>query len=172
MVRGLAYYTGLVFEIFDTQRSLRAVAGGGRYDTLVGALSNNAVDMPATGFAMGDAVITHLIDQTPHAKALKDAALAAAGCDVFMVQASENRRAEMLSIASALRDQGYSVDLPLTLTKINGQLQKAVKSGARAALIVGDEFPALELRDLHARSSSTVAMENLFDALASLTGRD
>ena len=44
---------------------------------------------------MGDAVITHLIDQTPHAKALKDAALAAAGCDVFMVQASENRRAEM-----------------------------------------------------------------------------
>lgn len=91
-------------------------------------------------------------------------ALAAAGCDVFMVQASENRRAEMLSIASALRDQGYSVDLPLTLTKINGQLQKAVKSGARAALIVGDEFPALELRDLHARSSSTVAMENLFDA--------
>ncbi len=172
VVRGLAYYTGLVFEIFDTQRSLRAVAGGGRYDTLVGALSNNAVDMPATGFAMGDAVITHLIDQTPHAKALKDAALAAAGCDVFMVQASENRRAEMLSIASALRDQGYSVDLPLTLTKINGQLQKAVKSGARAALIVGDEFPALELRDLHARSSSTVAMENLFDALASLTGRD
>ena len=78
----------------------------------------------------------------------------------------------MLSIASALRDQGYSVDLPLTLTKINGQLQKAVKSGARAALIVGDEFPALELRDLHARSSSTVAMENLFDTLASLTGRD
>ena len=64
------------------------------------------------------------------------------------------------------------MDLPLTLTKINGQLQKAVKSGARAALIVGDEFPALELRDLHTRSSSTVAMENLFDALASLTGRD
>lgn len=73
VVRGLAYYTGLVFEIFDTQRSLRAVAGGGRYDTLVGALSNNAVDMPATGFAMGDAVITHLIEQTPHARALKDA---------------------------------------------------------------------------------------------------
>lgn len=71
MVRGLAYYTGLVFEIFDTQRSLRAVAGGGRYDTLVAALSGNAVDMPATGFAMGDAVIGHLIDQTPRARARK-----------------------------------------------------------------------------------------------------
>lgn len=56
MVRGLAYYTGWSLKSFDTQRSLRAVAGGGRYDTLVGALSNNAVDMPATGFAMGDAV--------------------------------------------------------------------------------------------------------------------
>ena len=105
VVRGLAYYTGLVFEIFDTQRSLRAVAGGGRYDTLVGALSNNAVDMPATGFAMGDAVITHLIEQTPHARALKDAALAYAGCDIFMVQASESRRAEVLAIASALREE-------------------------------------------------------------------
>ena len=170
VVRGLAYYTGLVFEIFDTQRSLRAVAGGGRYDTLVGALSNNAVDMPATGFAMGDAVITHLIEQTPHAKALKDAALASAGCDIFMVQASESRRAEVLAIASALRDQGYSVDLPLTLTKVNGQLQKAVKSGARAALIVGDEFPVMDLRDLGARTSSSVAMDDLFDAVASLTG--
>lgn len=90
---------------------------------------------------MGDAVITHLIDQTPHAKALKDAALAAAGCDVFMVQASENRRAEMLSIASALRDQGYSVDLPLTLTKINGQLQKAVKSGRARGPDCGRRIP-------------------------------
>ncbi len=55
---------------------------------------------------MGDAVITHLIEQTPHARALKDAALASAGCDIFMVQASESRRAEVLAIASALRDQG------------------------------------------------------------------
>lgn len=87
-----------------------------------------------------------------------------------MVQASESRRAEVLAIASALRDQGYSVNLPLTLTKVNGQLQKAVKSGARAALIVGDEFPVMELRDLGARTSSPVAMDDLFDAVASLTG--
>ena len=171
VVRGLAYYTGLVFEIFDTQRSLRAVAGGGRYDTLVAALSGNAVDMPATGFAMGDAVIGHLIDQTPRARALKEAALAAAGCDVFIIQASENRRAEVLSIASALRDQGYSVDIPLTFTKFNGQMQKAVKSGARLALVVGDEFPTLELRDLTARTSAQIAMEDLFDSIATVANR-
>lgn len=171
VVRGLAYYTGLVFEIFDTQKSLRAVAGGGRYDTLVAALSGNAVDMPATGFAMGDAVIGHLIDQTPRAKALKEEALAAAGCDVFIIQASENRRAELLSIASALRDQGYSVDIPLAFTKFNGQMQKAVKSGARLALVVGDEFPTLELRDLTARTSTQVAMGDLFDFIAAAAGR-
>lgn len=171
VVRGLAYYTGLVFEIFDTQKSLRAVAGGGRYDTLVAALSNNAVDMPATGFAMGDAVIGHLIDQTPHAKALKDAALAAAGSDVVMIQAVDNRRAEVLSIAAALRDQGYGVDIPLAPAKVNGQLQKAAKAGARLAVIVGDEFPILEVRDLTARSSATVMMDDLFDAIAAACGR-
>lgn len=172
VVRGLAYYTGLVFEIFDTQRSLRAVAGGGRYDSLVSILSNNAVDMPATGFAMGDAVISHLIEQTPHAKSLKDAALAACGCDVFIVQASENRRSEILAIASALRDQGFSVDIPLALTKVNGQIQKAVKSGARTALIVGDDFPLMELRNLATRTSSTITMDDLFDAVESLISQN
>ncbi len=172
VVRGLAYYTGLVFEIFDTQRSLRAVAGGGRYDSLVGALSNNAVDMPATGFAMGDAVIGHLIDQTPHAKALKDAALAAAGCDISIIQATESRRKETLSLAAALRDLGYSVDIPLTFTKFNGQLNKAVKSGSRLALVVGDEFPTIELRNLKERSSVTVVMDDLFDAVATALNRD
>ena len=78
----------------------------------------------------------------------------------------------MLAIASALRDQGYSVDIPLAFTKFNGQLQKAVKSGARLALVVGDELPALELRDLAARTSTGVAMDDLFDAIAAATGRN
>ena len=56
VVRGLAYYTGLVFEIFDKAHSLRAVAGGGRYDGLVSTLTDGALAIPATGFAMGDAV--------------------------------------------------------------------------------------------------------------------
>ena len=60
IVRGLAYYTGVVFEIFDTNKSMRAVAGGGRYDGLLSTLSNGAADLPATGFAMGDMVIRKL----------------------------------------------------------------------------------------------------------------
>ena len=54
IVRGLAYYTGVVFEIFDAKKSMRAVAGGGRYDSLVKTISDGAVDLPATGFAMGE----------------------------------------------------------------------------------------------------------------------
>ncbi len=172
VVRGLAYYTGLVFEIFDTQRSLRAVAGGGRYDSLVAALSNNAVDMPATGFAMGDAVIGDLIDQHQHAKELKAAALEAAGCEIYIIEASESRRKETLALAAALRDQGYSVDIPLTFTKFNGQLNKAIKAGSRLALVVGEDFPTLELRNLKERSTVTVAMDDLFDTVAAALNCD
>lgn len=58
------------------------------------------------------------------------------------------------------------MDIPLTFTKFNGQMQKAVKSGARLALVVGDEFPTLELRDLTARTSAQIVMEDLFDSIA------
>src|SRR6266487_6380593 len=57
IVRGLAYYTGIVFEVFDRAGKLRAIAGGGRYDNLIGQLSDGAVSMPALGFAMGDVVL-------------------------------------------------------------------------------------------------------------------
>jgi histidyl-tRNA synthetase len=57
IVRGLAYYTGTVFEVFDLKHGLRAVAGGGRYDKLCALMSDGSVDMPSAGFAMGDVVL-------------------------------------------------------------------------------------------------------------------
>lgn len=165
IVRGLAYYTGLVFEIFDTGRNLRAIAGGGRYDSLVAALSNDAVDMPATGFAMGDAVISHLIEETPHAKALKDAAIAAAGCDFYLVQADDSRRPVVLSLASALRDLGCKVDMPLASMKVGAQFQRAEKSGARLAVVVGRDYPMLEVKNMADRSSTAVAAEDVIEYL-------
>src|SRR5919198_3524992 len=68
IVRGLAYYTGIVFEAFDRAGKFRAVAGGGRYDNLIAQLSDGAVKMPALGFAMGDVVLSELIDETPRAR--------------------------------------------------------------------------------------------------------
>src|SRR5437016_12259427 len=68
IVRGLAYYTGIVFEVFDRAGKFRAVAGGGRYDNLIGQLSDGAVSLPALGFAMGDLVLGELIQAIPHAR--------------------------------------------------------------------------------------------------------
>src|SRR5437763_75628 len=67
IVRGLAYYTGVVFELFDRAGKLRAIAGGGRYDNLVAQLSDGAVSLPALGFAMGDVVLGELIKMVPAA---------------------------------------------------------------------------------------------------------
>jgi len=153
VVRGLAYYTGLVFEIFDKGHTLRAVAGGGRYNGLVATLSDNAVDMPATGFAMGDAVIAHLIEACPAARALRDAALKPNACDVCLALAAPEVRPQMLSLASALRDAGVRVDLPLAFSKLGNQLKRAEKIGATYALVVGAEYPELELRELATRQS-------------------
>ncbi len=168
VVRGLAYYTGLVFEIFDTGRNLRAIAGGGRYDTLVAALSNNAADMPATGFAMGDAVISHLIEETPHAKERKDAVIASSGCDLYIVQGDDSRRATVLSTVSALRDLGYKVDMPLSATKVGAQFQRAERSGARYAVIIGRDYPQLEIKTLADRSSRIIHSDELFDTISTI----
>ena len=153
VVRGLAYYTGLVFEIFDKGRSLRAVAGGGRYNGLVATLSNGAVDMPATGFAMGDAVIAHLIEACPAARALRDAALKPNACDVCLVLAAPEMRPQMLALASVLRDAGVRVDLPLSSAKMGNQLKRAEKIGSRYAVVIGSEYPEVELKNLSTRES-------------------
>src|SRR4029450_6763014 len=68
IVRGLAYYTGIVFEAFDRAGKFRAIAGGGRYDNLIAQLSDGAVSMPAFGFAMGDVVLGELVNEIPIAR--------------------------------------------------------------------------------------------------------
>lgn len=166
VVRGLAYYTGLVFEIFDKGHTLRAVAGGGRYNGLVGTLSNGSVDMPATGFAMGDAVIAHLIDSCPAARALRDAATRPNACDLYCVLADPTKRPEMLRTVSALRDAGVRVDLPLSASKMAAQLKYADKIGAPFAAIFGAEYPAIQLKELATRESVTTDFEGLLELFA------
>src|SRR5204863_8935764 len=95
IVRGLAYYTGIVFEAFDRGGKLRALAGGGRYDNLIHQLSDGAVSLPAIGFAMGDVVLAELIDEIPAAKAQMATAVSAQSePDVHVVIAKEQRQAE------------------------------------------------------------------------------
>src|SRR5207248_7141574 len=97
IVRGLAYYTGVVFEVFDRSKNERALAGGGRYDKLLSLMSDGKVDLPALGFGMGDVVLANLIEETPHAKAKMDAWIAQKhACDIFVVIAKEGRRNDAL----------------------------------------------------------------------------
>lgn len=168
IVRGLAYYTGVVFEVFDAKKSMRAVAGGGRYDTLISTISNGAVDMPATGFAMGDYVIRNLIEETTHAAMQMEVWLQrnAAACDIFVVIADETKRAQSLRLVTDLRRAGISADLPLGMPKVAKQFQSAEKSGARFALVVGAEYPALKLKVLASRTEETGHAETAIDWLS------
>ena len=167
IVRGLAYYTGVVFEVFDAKKSMRAVAGGGRYDTLISTISDGAVDMPATGFAMGDYVIRNLIEETTHTAMQMEVWLQrnAAACDVYVVIADESKRAQSLRLVTDLRRAGISADLPMGNAKVAKQFQSAEKSGARFALVVGAEYPELKLKILASRTEESGTAETAIDWL-------
>jgi histidyl-tRNA synthetase len=168
IVRGLAYYTGVVFEVFDSKKSMRAVAGGGRYDTLIATISDGAVDLPATGFAMGDYVIRNLIEETTHAAMQMEVWLQrnAAACEVFVVVADETKRAESLKLVTDLRRAGISADFSLNPAKVAKQFQSAEKSGARFALVVGAEYPELKLKILASRCEESGHAESAIDWLS------
>jgi histidyl-tRNA synthetase len=166
IVRGLAYYTGLVFEAFDRSKSMRALAGGGRYDDLLGDLSDGAVKLPAIGFGMGDVVLGNLIDETPHTRAKMEAALAASpAAEIYVVVADESRRREALGLVQALRDTGQRTDFPFDAAKVGKQFQAAEALGARFAVVVGQEWPAVKVKTLASRAEAVIPHDALADWL-------
>ncbi|HEV2047458.1 MAG TPA: histidine--tRNA ligase [Chthoniobacterales bacterium] len=167
IVRGLAYYTGTVFEVFDRAGKLRAIAGGGRYDRLIEQLSDAAVAMPALGFAMGDVVLGELIKKTARAsEAMEQAIATEQKIDIYIVIAKETRRGDALAQIQQLRDRGYRVDYPLTATKVPKQFQTAEDVGASLALLYGDEWPQVKVKKLATREESLIAHEALLDSVA------
>jgi histidyl-tRNA synthetase len=157
IVRGLAYYTGIVFEVFDRAGKFRAIAGGGRYDNLISLLSDDAVAMPAVGFAMGDVVLGELINETPHAREKLEKAIAAdRQIDIYIVIAKEERRADALAQIQQFRDHGYRVDYPLTSEKVGRQFQTAEQLDARVAVLFGDEWPQVKVKTLATREELLV----------------
>ena len=134
VVRGLAYYTGIVFEVFDRAGKFRAIAGGGRYDNLIQQLSDGAVSLPALGFAMGDVVLGEVIKEITRAhETIQKAAASDRRIDIYIVIAKEERRGNALTQIQQLRDRGYRVDYPLTTTKVPKQFQTAEDLGATIA---------------------------------------
>ena len=169
IVRGLAYYTGVVFEIFDCQGDMRAVAGGGRYDSLAKLIGG--ADMPAAGFAMGDVVIGNFIEETPVAKARLDAHVKASfELDAYVIVASEERRPDALGVVQKLRSAGLRVDFALTSAKVGKQFQSAEQRNARLAIIVGDEFPNISVKNLTTREETSTTAEGLIETVQHALG--
>jgi histidyl-tRNA synthetase len=166
IVRGLAYYTGTVFEVFDRKGKLRAIAGGGRYDNLIGQLSDAAVAMPALGFAMGDVVLGELIRDRPVAREKMETAVRdEQKIDIYIVIAKEERRADALSQIQQLRERGYRVDYPLTAAKVGKQFQNAEDAGAAVAVLYGDEWPQVKIKTLATREEKLVDQASFLDSI-------
>jgi len=167
IVRGLAYYTGIVFEVFDRAGKLRAIAGGGRYDNLIGQLSDGAVSMPALGFAMGDVVLGEMIRErgTPREK-MQQAITAEHKIDIYIVIAKEERRSDALAYVQILRDKGYRVDYPFASEKVARQFQTAEQLSARLAVLFGDEWPQVAVKDLTTGEQQLISNQELLAYLA------
>ncbi len=166
IVRGLAYYTGMVFEAFDRSKSMRALAGGGRYDDLLADLSDGSVNLPAIGFGMGDVVLGNLIEETPAARENRERTLASSpSAEIYVVIADEARRREALSLIQSLRDAGWRIDFPLDSAKVGKQFQAAEAIGARFAVVVGNEWQLVRAKDLATRAETAVTQDTLADWL-------
>ncbi|ATC65856.1 histidine--tRNA ligase [Nibricoccus aquaticus] len=151
VVRGLAYYTGFVFEAFDRKGELRALAGGGRYDNLVGKLGY--AEMPAVGFAIGDMTFALLLEQRGLMPNFVQAP------DVYAVIGGEKERLEAFADIHALRAAGFRVEYPMKEVAFGKQFKAASESGAKLALIYGgDELTkgVVKIRDLTDRSEHEV----------------
>ena len=162
IVRGLAYYTGVVFEVFDLAKNERALAGGGRYDRLLSLMSDGKVDLPALGFGMGDVVLLNLIDEIPAAKAKLDAWCSAQhACDLYVVIAKEELRPQALALVQELRDAGKRTDFALAPAKVGKQFQAAENLGARLAVVIGEEWPRVKVKTLATREERELSREEL-----------
>src|SRR2546430_3816007 len=169
IVRGLAYYTGIVFEVFSRKTKLRAIAGGGRYDNLISQLSDGTLSLPALGFAMGDVVLGELISEISRAREAMQKSIANDGkIDIYVVIAKEQRRADALAQIQQLRDRGYRIDYSLTPTKVARQFQAAEDAGAALAMLYGDEWPQVKMKKMASGDQELVPHDRLLAYLQAL----
>ncbi len=162
IIRGFAYYTGLVFEAFDSEEELRALFGGGRYDELVGLFGNREV--PAVGFAFGYSTTVELLkkeDRYP---------LEEIETDVYVLTASGTVREEALEYASRLRSEGLTVETDLTGRGFGDQLSYADSINARRVLVVGErdlEKGKVTMKHMETGEEELVEMDNVVGHLES-----
>lgn len=160
VVRGLAYYTGFVFEAFDRRGDLRALAGGGRYDDLVKKLGGP--ELPAVGFAIGDMTFGLLLQERGIPAPPPDTP------EVYCIIGGPAERRAAFADVAALRGAGVRVEYPLRETAFGKQFKAAAESGAKLALIYGSNELAqgvVKMRDLAARTERDVPRAGVLEAV-------
>ena len=157
VVRGLAYYTGVVFEAFDRKGVLRAIAGGGRYDKLLETFGGDPT--PAAGFGFGDAVIVELLKERDVLPSFEGS-----GFDTVVFAMSEDLYGVAVEVASKLRSEGQSVDLILEKKKTKWVFKHASRNEAKYCVIVaGNEYENgdVSVKDLAEGEQRSVKIDEL-----------
>jgi histidyl-tRNA synthetase len=165
VIRGLAYYTGVVFEAFDRKGKFRAIAGGGRYDNLIKLMSGGKVDLPALGFGMGDVVLLEILEER---KLLPQFT---SGLDVFCLIEDEALRPDSLPLIQQLRSAGYSVDYSFIPLKSDKQFKRALELSVEVTCKIEKtegSAPQVRVRVLKTREEQVVPLSELTAALAKL----
>ena len=160
IVRGLAYYTGKVFELFDAQGEFRAICGGGRYDDLLSTIGG--VDLPALGFGMGDVVLTEILrsrDLLP---------IASLGTEYWVASDDESLLPQVMTVAGKLRAKSLSVEYALKSQTLARQLKTASSAGVRnVVLLRRDDYQRgnVTVKTLSDGTERNVALDSFLDSL-------
>jgi histidyl-tRNA synthetase len=163
IVRGLAYYTGTVFELFDAGRTLRAICGGGRYDDLLESLGG--VDLPALGFGMGDVVLAELLRE----RGLVPADVSS--IDVFLAAITDEDLPHVLALAHELRDADLRTEYSLGAQSVGKQLKLADARNARFAVVIGPDDRArgeVIIKDLGGNAQVGVPRDRVVERLSAM----
>ena len=156
IVRGLAYYTGSVFEVHDRDGKFRAICGGGRYDKLLSTLGGK--DLPATGFGFGDMVIMELLAEKGLIPEL------VSDIDDIVIPLNSDLRNAAVMVAASLRNSGRTVDLVLEDKKMKWAFKHAERIGAaRLVLLAPDEWSRkmVKIKDLDTGEESEISLNDI-----------
>ena len=160
IVRGLAYYTGKVFELFDAKGEFRAICGGGRYDDLLKTIGG--VDLPALGFGMGDVVLTELLRAR---NLLPQSELAT---EFWVAAEEESMLPDVMTVAGKLRTRGKSVEYALKSQTLARQLKTASGVGVKKVVLLRrDDFGMgkVTVKTMADGSEQNVALDSFLNSL-------
>ncbi len=166
IVRGLAYYTGIVFEVYDKADELRAICGGGRYDNLLADFGGPSIS--ATGMGMGDCVLEILLRE----KGLLEKQLPRLELDFFVAYVDEQAKQDAIRLTMKLRSAGLAANFSYKAAKLGKQLKQASDQNAHTCVIIGEEFKDKKLivKDMATGKQELVGYDGFLSRLESTKG--